>query len=93
MNKEELKIYLGAWKFSSDEAEQRLSNALRVAYMYTLVGYYCGDRKSQYSSFERYFEDEYYKRVSLIFGIWTSLEDKTQIEYVPLYDSFHNLRE
>ena len=39
MNKEELKIYLGAWKFSSDEAEQRLSNALRVAYMYTLVGY------------------------------------------------------
>ena len=92
MNKEELKIYLGAWKFSSDEAEQRLSNALRVAYMYTLVGYYCGDRKSQYSSFERYFEDEYYKRVSLIFGIWTSLEDKTQIEYVPLYDSFHNLR-
>ena len=38
------------------------------------------------------FEDEYYKRVSLIFGIWTSLEDKLQIEYVPLYDSFHNLR-
>ena len=92
MNKEELKIYLGAWKFSSDEAEQQLSNALRVACMYTLVGYYCGDRKNQYSSFERYFEDEYYKRVSLIFGIWTSLEDKSQIEYVPLYDSFHNLR-
>ena len=45
MNKEELKIYLGAWKFSSDEAEQQLSNALRVACMYTLVGYYCGDRK------------------------------------------------
>ena len=44
--------------------------------MYTLVGYYCGDRKNQYLSFERYFEDEYYKRVSLIFGIWTSLEDK-----------------
>ena len=92
MNKEELKIYLGAWKFSSDEAEQQLSNALRVACMYTLVGYYCGDRKNQYLSFERYFEDEYYKRVSLIFGIWTSLEDKLQIEYVPLYDSFHNLR-
>lgn len=92
MNEEELKIYLGAWKFSSDEAEQQLSNALRVACMYTLVGYYCGDRKNQYSSFERYFEDEYYKRVSLIFGIWTSLEDKSQIEYVPLYDSFHNLR-
>lgn len=91
MNKEKLNIYLGAWKFSSDEAEQKLSNALRAAYMYTLVGYYCGDRKSQYSSFERYFEDEYYKRVSLIFGIWTSLEEKTQIEYVPLYDSFYNL--
>lgn len=90
--KEELQFYLGAWKFTADEAEQKLSNALRSAFMYTLVGYYCGDRKSQYSSFQQYFEDEYYKRVSLVYGIWSSITDKTQIKYVPLYDSFYNLQ-
>lgn len=90
--KNELQFYLGAWKFTADEAEQKLSTALRSAFMYTLVGYYCGDRKSQYSSFQQYFEDEYYKRVSLVYGIWSSLTDKTQIKYVPLYDSFHNLQ-
>lgn len=88
----ELQFYLGAWKFTADKAEQKLSTALRSAFMYTLVGYYCGDRKNQYSSFQQYFEDEYYKRVSLIYGIWSSLSDKTQIKYVPLYDSFHNLQ-
>lgn len=92
MNKEELQVDLGAWKFSSDESEQKLSNALRSAFMYTLVGYCCGDRKNQYSCFQQYFEDEYYKRVSLIYGIWTSLGDKSQVKYIPLYDSFHNLQ-
>ncbi len=90
--KKELQFYLGAWEFTDDEAEQKLSNALRSAFMYTLVGYYCGDRKSQYSSFQQYFEDEYYKRVSLVYGIWSSITDKTQIKYVPLYDSFYNLQ-
>lgn len=90
--KKELQFYLGAWKFTADKAEQKLSTALRSAFMYTLVGYYCGDRKNQYSCFQQYFEDEYYKRVSLIFGIWSSLSDKTKIKYVPLYDSFHNLQ-
>lgn len=87
-----LQFYLGAWKFTSDEAEQKLSTALRIAFLYTLVGYYCGDRKNQYGCFQQYFEDEFYKRVSLVHGIWSSLVDKTQIKYVPLYDSFHNLQ-
>ncbi|WP_027438435.1 HEPN domain-containing protein [Lachnospira multipara] len=90
--KNELQFYLGAWKFTADEAEQKLSTALRSAFMYTLVGYYCGDRKNQYNCFQQYFEDEYYKRVSLVYGIWSSLTDKTGIKYVPLYDSFHNLQ-
>ena len=90
--KTELQFYLGAWKFTADEAEQKLSTALRSAFMYTLVGYYCGDRKNQYSCFQQYFEDEFYKKVSLIYGIWSSLSDKAQIKYVPLYDSFHNLQ-
>ena len=47
--------------------------------------------KNQYSSFTDYFESEFYKRVSLVFGIWSSLQDKSKIKYVPLYDSFYNL--
>ena len=88
---EKLIISLGAWKFSSDKAEQSLSNALRAAFMFTLVGYHSGDRKTQYNSFMDYFESEFYKRVSLVFGIWSSLQNKSDIKYVPLYDSFHNL--
>lgn len=88
---EKLHISLGAWKFSSDVAEQKLSNALRTAFMFTLVGYYSGDRKNQYTSFVEYFEAEFYKRVSLVYGMWISVEDKANIKYIPLYDSFYNL--
>lgn len=88
---DKLYISLGAWKYTPDTAEQNLSNALRAAFMFTLVGYYSGDRKNQYSSFVDYFEAEFYKRVSLVYGMWVSLEDKTKIKYLPLYDSFYNL--
>lgn len=86
-----LLISLGAWKFTCDEAEQNLSSALRGALMFTLVGYYVGDRKSQYNSFKDYFEAEFYKRVSLVYGMWASIEKKDEIKYIPLYDSFYNL--
>ena len=84
-------ISLGAWKFTSDETEQKHSNALRAAFMFTLVGYYSGDSKNQYNSFTDYFEAEFYKRVSLVYGIWVSIENKANIKYIPLYDSFNNL--
>lgn len=90
-NRPELKISLGAWKFSVDDAEQSLSNALRSAFMFTLVGYYYGDIKNQYQNFADYFEAEFYKRVSLIYGIWNTRGTKENIEYIPLYESFHNL--
>lgn len=88
---DKLFISLGAWKYTSDPAEQKLSNALRTAFMFTLAGYYSGDRKNQYAKFEDYFEAEFYKRVSLVYGIWSSIDDKTKIKYLPLYDSFYNL--
>lgn len=50
-----------------------------------------GDRKNQYTSFVEYFEAEFYKRVSLVYGMWISVEDKANIKYIPLYDSFYNL--
>lgn len=82
---------LGAWKFSADISEQSLSNALRSAFMFTLVSYYYGDTKNQYHNFSEFFDAEYYKRVSLVYGIWSNRGSKETIEYIPLYDSFHNL--
>ena len=90
-NSDELRYDLGAWKFSGDISEQSLSNALRSAFMFTLVSYYYGDTKNQYHNFSEFFDAEYYKRVSLVYGIWSNRGSKETIEYIPLYDSFHNL--
>lgn len=90
-NEDSLKFDLGAWKFSSDIAEQSLSNALRTALFFTLVSYCYGDIKSQYGSFSEFFDAEYFKRVSLIYGIWSNRGSNESIKYIPLYDSFHNL--
>ena len=90
-NTEKLYFSLGAWKFTSDCAEQSLSNALRSAFMFTLVGYHFGDRKDQYNNFQDFFEAEFYKRVSLIYGIWAARGTNDEIQYIPLYDSFYNL--
>lgn len=90
-NSEELKFDLGAWKFSSDISEQSLSNALRAAFMFTLVSYCYGDTKDQYKNFSDFFDAEYYKRVSLVYGIWSNRGTQDTIAYIPLYDSFHNL--
>ena len=69
---EELRYDLGAWKFSGDSSEQSLSNALRTAFMFTLVSYCYGDTKNQYHSFSEFFDAEYFKRVSLVYGIWNN---------------------
>ena len=88
---EKLGFSLNAWKFSADVAEQKLSNALRSAFMFTLVSYKYGDLKEQYNSFQDYFELEFYKRVSLVYGVWAARQSEDDIEYIPLYESFYNL--
>lgn len=90
-NKGELIFSLSAWKVSGDVAEQKLSNALRSAFMFTLVSYHFGDMKNQYNSFQDFFDNEFYKRVSLLYGIWSTRENAEAVEYIPLYDSFYNL--
>ncbi len=90
-NRDGLGFSLSAWKFSADEAEQRLSNALRSAFMFTLVGYCYGSQNANYNSFREYFDAELYKRVSLIYAIWYTMDQQEQISYLPLYDSFYNL--
>lgn len=90
-NNENLKISLGAWKFSTDISEQNLSNMLRTAFIFTLVNYCFENKKDQYDSFSDFFDAEFYKRVSLIYGTWSNRGNKDTIEYIPLYDSFYNL--
>ncbi|MCR0327035.1 HEPN domain-containing protein [[Clostridium] innocuum] len=87
----ELHFSLGAWKFSANTEEQSLSNALRSAFMFTLIGYYFGDDKTKYDSFHDFFDSEFYKRVSLLYGLWTARSQGESIRYVSLYESFYNL--
>lgn len=87
----ELRFSLGSYKFSADKNEQQLSNALRTAFFFTLAGYKFGLRKDQYACFEDYFDNEFYKRVSLVFSVWSNRKDPEDIRYIPLYDSFSNL--
>jgi len=90
-NDAKLHYSLMAWRFSFDDAEQSLSNALRAAFIFTLVGYCYGDSKNNYASFQEYFDAEFYNRVSLIYGTWNNRGVNAKIQYIPLYDSFHNL--
>lgn len=86
------KISLGAWKTNFDEEVQSLNNALRSAFMFTLVGFYWGDKRDQYTNFSEYFDAEFYKRVSLVFECWKNRDTHQKIKYLPVYDSFYNLR-
>lgn len=67
-----LHFSLGAWQFSPDQDEQKLSNALRTAFIFTLVSFNFGDVRNQYNNFSDFFDAEFYKRVSLIHSIWIS---------------------
>ena len=58
----ELRHSLWPWKFSSDKAEQSLSSALRMAFMFTLI-HYCFDTSANSEEFHDYFELEFMKRV------------------------------
>lgn len=87
-----INIYLGSWKTKSDLQSQSLLTAFRNAFMFTLVGYLYGDDCNLYPSFREYFDIEYYKRISLIYGTWKHREDGKAISYIPIFDSFYNLK-
>lgn len=87
----ELKYSLWPWKFSSDKAEQSLSSALRMAFMFTLI-HYCFDANASSEAFHDYFELEFMKRVALVFDIWVTRGTEKTIKYLPIYDGFHNLQ-
>ncbi|MDL2206142.1 HEPN domain-containing protein [Eubacteriales bacterium OttesenSCG-928-N13] len=88
----DIAINLGSWKTEFDEIKQSLLNALRSALFFTFVGFLHGDDRSLYPSFMDFFENEFYKRVALVHAVFRSTESGKKIEYLPLFDSFYNLR-
>ena len=88
----EINIYLGGWKSETDEIRQSLLNALRAALMFTLIGFLYGDDRHLYNDFKNYFETEFYKRVALVYGVWKTRKNGEKVEYIPIYDSFYNLK-
>lgn len=87
----ELRHSLWPWKFSSDKAEQSLSSALRMAFMFTLI-HYCFDTSVNSEEFHDYFELEFMKRVALVFDIWVTRGAEKTIKYLPIYDGFYNMQ-
>ncbi len=84
-------INLGPWKTQEDDIKQSVLNALRSAFVFTLVGYIWGDHRAQYPSFLEYFDGEFFKRAVLINGYWKSKQPHEKVEYIPIFDSFFNL--
>lgn len=71
---DDININLWAWKSEFDAQKQSLLDAFRSALMFTLVGFLYGDDRSLYNHFKDYFENEYFKRVAFIHGVWKHRE-------------------
>lgn len=87
----DISIYLGAWKSDFDVQKQSLLTAFRSAFMFTLIGFLYGDDRKLYANFNDYFENEFYKRIALVHGIWKHRKNDIPIKYIPIFDSFYNL--
>lgn len=88
----DIDIYLGAWKSDFNVQKQSLLNAFRSAFMFTLIGFLYGDDRTLYTHFSDFFENEFYKRIAFIHGIWKHRKDNKPIKYIPVFDSFYNLK-
>jgi len=87
----QINICLFAWRTEFDAIKQSLLKAFRIAFLFTLLGFLYGDDRISYNNFKDYFENEYYKRIALINGIWKTQGDQMEISYVPIFDNFNNL--
>lgn len=85
-------IYLGSWKTGVNRVEQSLLNSFRSAFMFTLIGFLYGDNRSLYSSFNDFFTNEFSKRIKFINRIWISKKPEEEVQYIPIFDSFYNLK-
>lgn len=86
-----IQISIGEWKSETDEVSQSLLDALRSAFMFTIIGFLYGDNRHLYSSFIDFFSNEFTKRVAFINGTWKTKKSGEKIKYLPIFDSFYNL--
>lgn len=84
--------YLGSWKIDVDRVEQSLLNSFRSAFMFTLIGFLYGNNRSLYSTFNEFFTNEFSKRIRFIHRIWISKKPEEEVRYIPIFDSFYNLK-
>lgn len=89
---DDINIYLGAWKSDMDIQKQSLLSAFRSCLMFTLISFMFGDDRDLYQSFNDFFEHEFYKRIALVNALWKNRTSGETISYLPLFDSFYNLR-
>lgn len=85
-------IDLGSWKTEVGQVEQSLLNSFRSAFMFTLIGFLYGDNRSLYSSFNDFFTNEFSKRIKFINRIWISKKPEEEVRYIPIFDSFYNMK-
>ena len=86
-------IDLGSWKSDVNRVEQSLLKSFRSAFLFTLIGFLYGSNKSQYSSFSDFFTNEFSKRIRFIHNMWISKKPEAEVQYIPLFDNFYNLKE
>ena len=60
--------------------------------MFTIIGFLYGDNRNLYESFNDFFDNEFSKRVSFINAMWKTRNLDEKIRYLPIFDSFYNLK-
>lgn len=85
-------ITLWSWKSSVGQVEQSLLNSFRSAFIFTLIGFLYGDNRGLYSSFNDFFTNEFSERIKFIHGLWITRKPDEEVRYIPIFDSFYNLK-
>lgn len=88
----DIQIYLGPWKTDFNEENQSLLNSFRSAFLFTLVSFLYGDNRHLYNSFYEFFNSEFSKRIAFVYGIWKTKKAGEKVKYIPIYDSFFNMK-
>jgi uncharacterized protein (UPF0332 family) len=84
---EESNIYLGPLRSESDEIKQSLRNALRTAYIFSIISF--SIEKKEYKNFYEHFKAEYYKRAKLVQTV-SKIDPLNTVLYIPIYDDVRN---
>lgn len=80
-------IYLGSLRSEADDIKQSLNNALRSAYIFSIISF--SIEKGEYIDFYEHFKSEYYKRAKLVQTV-IKIDPLNTVLYIPIYDDVRN---